>query len=479
MSLDWTEKYRPESLSNVIGNPSVVNDLKAWAVAWQNGKPKNKAVVLIGTPGIGKTTSALALAKDMGWDVVEMNASDQRTEGAIKDVAIRGSGYNAFTADGEYKSRDEGKLKLIILDEADNLFGNADRGGASAIGQLIKETKQPVILIVNDFYALSKKSAAIKTETLQLTFKRPVKSTMVKALRNICVAEGVEASDDTLMQIAENSNGDMRAAVRDLESLGLGKKILDSADAEQLSNRESRKSMSDLMYYVFRNPNPMKAREITRDIDEEPSRIMLDIDENLPYEFRDPGDLVRGYEKLSRADIYLGRVMRRMHYGFWSYANEMMTSGVATAKRSSYVNREWYKFPSYMTKLSRSRGVRATKATLCQKLADYIHTSTGRVAKDVLPELKMMMANDAELRLTLTKELELEPDELAFLLESKVDSKAVKDVYKQLEVKPEKEEPIKEAKVKAPKAKAEPVKEEKPARPTADASKGQKSLFDW
>ena len=185
MSPDWTEKYRPQTLDGVIGNPQAVNDLRNWAAQWNRGVPKNKAVVLMGPPGIGKTTSAEALARDMGWGIGEMNASDQRTADAIRSVALRGAYSDTFNDAGEFLSSADGGKKLIVLDEADSLFGNVDRGAVPAIVELIRETRQPVILIVNDFYALSRKSSAIKSETLQITFKRPIPASIVKALKKI------------------------------------------------------------------------------------------------------------------------------------------------------------------------------------------------------------------------------------------------------------------------------------------------------
>ena len=91
MSDDWTELYRPSNLDEVVGNPKAVASLRLWADAWAEGKPVKKAAVLIGTPGVGKTSAALALAKEYGWDTVEMNASDQRNADAVKSVALRGA----------------------------------------------------------------------------------------------------------------------------------------------------------------------------------------------------------------------------------------------------------------------------------------------------------------------------------------------------------------------------------------------------
>jgi len=426
MSQDWTEKYRPDSLSKVIGNPKAVSDMKNWADSWKKGIPQKRAIVLMGSPGTGKTSAAIALAKDMKWDVVEMNASDQRTGDTIRNIAIKGANFNTFM-NGEYLSTREGRRKLIILDEADNLFGNADRGALPVISELIKTAKQPVILIVNDFYALSRKSAAIKTDTLQITFMRSRSSEIMKALDSIAKTENITIDREALKKIAENSNGDMRAAVRNLESLALGKDSVTGDDAEKLSDRIIRKDIYDLMNAVFREKDAMKARRMIMDVDETPDHIMLWIDENMPFEFRDKGDLMRGYERLSRADIFLGRVSRRQYYGFWSYSGDMMSAGVNIAKRSNMSAHDRFRFPTYLMKMSRSRSVRTLKNNVCLKLSSMLHTSANRVSNDVLPSLKIMLRNNSELAKSIVTELDLETEEIAFLLDAKIDSKEVKD----------------------------------------------------
>ena len=267
MSQDWTEKYRPKTLADVVGNPKAVGELKAWAESWNRGTPSKRAVVLMGPPGVGKTTSAEALANDMGWGIIEMNASDQRTGDAIRSVALRGAYSNTFSDSGGYLSASEGGMKLIVLDEADNFFGNADRGALPVVNDLIKTTKQPVILIVNDFYALGKKSSTVKNDTLQITFMKPSVISMSKALKKIAAAEGIDISDDAVKAIAENAGGDMRAGVRDLESVSMGRKQVRYEDTVELTGRVIKKSMYDLMISIFRKGDAMGSRKLLRDID--------------------------------------------------------------------------------------------------------------------------------------------------------------------------------------------------------------------
>ena len=80
MEQDWTEKYRPTSLSDVLGNAKAVNTLLRWARDWEHGPPAKPALILAGSPGIGKTSTALALASEMGWGVIELNASDDQLD---------------------------------------------------------------------------------------------------------------------------------------------------------------------------------------------------------------------------------------------------------------------------------------------------------------------------------------------------------------------------------------------------------------
>ncbi len=489
LNVDWTEKYRPQTLDDVIGNPGAVNALRQWAESWNAGIPSMRAVVLIGTPGVGKTTSAEALARDMGWSVVEMNASDQRTGQAIEDVALRGSRFNTFSDEGDYLDTSNGQRKLIILDEADNFFGNVDRGAIPVITRLIKETLQPVILIVNDYYELSRKCSAAKTNTIQITFQKPKSVSMVKALNRIAENEGITVDPDAMALIADKASGDMRAAVRNLEALSLGTDHVTIDMAEGISTRDKRNDMYSLMSAIFRSNDAMKARRVMMDTDTDPNEMELWVDENLPYEYLDRGDLVRGYEKLSRADIYLGRVSRRQYYGFWSYAGDMMSAGVNTARMTNRYSHDRIHFPSYLSKMSRSKTARTLRKSICLKLAIYLHTSTKRVDLDILPYVKQIIQNDPDLRLLMTKELELEPEELGFLLDKKPDSKDVKAVFKAIEedevsrlkasvTKTSAKTPVQEP--QTPVVQTAPVEEKtEPVKKPVERKKNQASLFDF
>ncbi len=494
---DWTEKYRPETLKDIVGNPSSAAAMKQWAEAWQKGIPKYRALVLSGSPGIGKTSSAMALAREMGWSIVEMNASDQRTGAIIEDVAVRASRFNTFAEDGSFHSTNDGEMKLIILDEADSLYGVHDRGAMPVIINLVKNTRQPVILICNDYYELTRKSASIKTETQQVVFRKPQQRSIETMLKKISAKERVAIEEEAVRLIAENSEGDLRAAIRDLQSLALGNRMVTVDMAEKLSQRESRSDMYEFLGALFRKRNAQLAKQILRECDVDPPTVSLWILENIPRECANKKEMADCLDALSRADVFLGRVSKRMYYGLWKYASDMMVEGVVNALKTPKNSFDRFMFPSYLSKMSRSRATRAQRKALSMKLGSLVHTSGNTVLNESFGFFKQLATDDEEFRVFLIKEAGLEEGELAFLLGVKSDDKIVKSsfklayppapkVAKKKAEKPGKAEP---AEFKMPERKTETVPGKAPSKPV-EAPKEvkaepktpapkQRSLFDF
>jgi len=424
---DWTEKYRPKTLDEVVGNERAILDLKRWANSWKKGIPKKRAVVLSGKAGTGKTSSALALSKDYGWTPIELNTSDARNATKIKNVATSGALHETFSDDGSFVSSHDGGRKLIILDEADNLYERvrepkpdsndlSDKGGKKAIIETIKITNQPIILIVNNYYNLIKGSGEVLKSMCQLIrFYDPYPNNIASLLKRICVSEGISVDQRVLQNIADRCKGDVRSAINDLQSIALDKKQVDLSSLSVLGYRDREKDIFTVLREIFKTRNLQAIKESIQHLDVDPKLMLLWINENLPREYLDLEDLNRGYDAISRADVFLGRTFRRQHFGLWSYAYDFMNGGVSNAKTHSYPNTS-YNFPTWLKEKKKDRDSTNVKDLIIEKISEISHTSTNKVKEYVLIDFAIMFRNDTTFAIKMKNKLDLSENEVKYLL---------------------------------------------------------------
>ncbi|GMN28499.1 hypothetical protein TIFTF001_041180 [Ficus carica] len=240
-SLTWTEKYRPRVPNDIIGNQSLVKQLHDWLERWheqfldtgnkKKGKTANdsgakKAVLLSGTPGIGKTTSAKLV-----------NASDSRGKTDAKiEKGIRGSNANSIKelVSNEALSANLDWTKhpktVLIMDEVDGMSAG-DRGGIAGLISSIKISKIPIICICNDRY--SQKLKSLVNYCLLLSFRKPTKQQKAKRLMQVATAEGLQVNEIALEELAERVNGDMRMALNQLQYMSLSMSVIKYDDVRQ------------------------------------------------------------------------------------------------------------------------------------------------------------------------------------------------------------------------------------------------------
>ena len=417
---DWTETYRPTTLSEVRGNNKARDKLEEWAESWDDHR---KSVIVHGSPGVGKTSAAHALASDMGWPVMELNASDSRGADVIEKIAGEAAKSGTLTAG-------EAGRRLVILDEADNFHGNADYGGSREVTRVVKDANQPIVLVANEFYDMSQ-SLRNACETIE--FRDVSKRSIVPVLRDICRREGVEFEEEALEKIAESTSGDLRSAVNDLQAVAEEAERL-TVDDVVTSERDTTEGIFDFLDELIKEKDAEGALRASYDVDETPDELLNWIEDNVPKDY-EGAELADAYGFLSNADRWLGRVRATQDYSYWRYATDNMTAGVAASRRGDKGGWTRYGPPSYWSKLGRSKGTRNTRDHIAQQIAAVNGVSMRTARRDVMPFLATMThhCKNRELTVAMAAQYDMDASHVSFVTGSGKDTNKVQSIVEDAE----------------------------------------------
>jgi replication factor C large subunit len=294
----WSEKHRPKSLDQLLGNEESKTKILLLLRKWRRG---SRALLLIGPPGTGKTTAVHLAAEKLGLQLVELNASDTRTKDKLSKRIGEVIGSESLF----------GTRSLIFLDEVDGLAGRADYGAIDFIKSAVRGSENPVVMAANDPASDEVKKLASVTNVLE--FRKPDPEEIEKLLRVMAEEEGIKVGREEMAAIVGASNGDVRSAINLLQS-GLTTSKDEELTAPQAINAffdssDQKGALKALRAY------PGQPREKVRD-------LFTAVVKSRVHEER----RAEALEVLSRADLVMGRIMSGGDWRLLRYLDPMLAS---------------------------------------------------------------------------------------------------------------------------------------------------------
>jgi replication factor C large subunit len=364
--------YKVDSLDEILGNEHSVSKMREFCRDVNKGA-KRTPLLIFGPAGIGKTAAVHLLAKEFGWNVVELNASDYRDSESIEQRLL-----SAATSRTLFGGRN-----LILLDEIDETAARFDKGAASAIGNLINQAKNPIIFIANDMWDQSITFLRGKVDPIE--FKKIMPDTTQRILTNLCRRLSLSANKTAIEMIAHRANGDARGAINDMSV------IIGASDDDEITEviglRDRKIDVFNVLDKIFlTNTVSASLRAITT-TDLTNDMLIKWVDENVPKRYRYSEEMKAAFDSLALASMFSTRALRSQYYTYWRYMNVLMSSGVALSKTHYPDSARGYSFPKVIKDLSGSKASRNQEKIIAKKLQRVFHSS---IRKIINGEMKML-----------------------------------------------------------------------------------------
>jgi len=316
----WSEKYRPKNLLDMVGNEEARESFVDWLGKWIKG---SKPILLVGPPGIGKTTLATLCARQFGYDLIGLNASDVRSKQRIQDVLGPVLG-NASVL---------GKA-MIFVDEVDGIHGRSDYGGVETLVGILKEPTVPIVLAANSDRTDKMKSIKKATKTIQL---RPIPPRLLRLyLETILKKEGASLGIGTILKLVIQSRGDIRSMLNSAQALVTGfepqtEKSFVTMDVEESVNA------------FFKAKSVDEARAILYSLRIDPREKIDAFYSSVITSELAKEDLQKMLEVISEADMIYGKIIRNQEWRLLRYLDSILLGlyKEGTAARYSQFNLSW------------------------------------------------------------------------------------------------------------------------------------------
>jgi len=247
-TLPWIEKYRPKKLTEILSHTNIINTLKECI--------KNEYLphtLLYGPPGTGKTSTILAFARELygkyyNFMVMELNASDDRGIEIVRDKIKKFvSARSVFFCNGKDTVM-KNTFKLVILDETDAMTDDAQAILRKVIEEYSNNTR--FCLICN---YIQKILPALQSRCTKFRFAPLTYNLLEEKIKNICLIEKIEITQDGIKTVIKHSDGDMRKTLNILQSVSMIYNKIDENNINTCKGYPTKKEILDILEILINN----------------------------------------------------------------------------------------------------------------------------------------------------------------------------------------------------------------------------------
>jgi replication factor C large subunit len=367
----WVETYKPKNIGEMVGNEESRANFYQWLKNWKNN---SKPVLLLGPPGTGKTTLTQVVAHELGYVVIELNASDVRTE----EKMMKKLGP-LLTSVGLLEQK-----MLVFLDEVDGLH---DRKGLEFIERMIQNGNIPLVMAAN--VEDNKKVSKIEKKCTVLRFKRIPPRLVELYLRNLLKKIGKSTDDKIVNLTVKESKGDVRAAVNTIQTF----QKLSKEDLKNISaKRDLDFSLKEGINLFFSSETGLQAFQALNSLDVEPRLKIRSIFYSIIDSNLQPDVLVAALDAVSEADVLLGRIRKTQRWRLLRYYNRMLAYSLIGVVPKGVVKYSKGDLP-WNLKL-RIWNESKIFSEFSKKFSFFIHSSRKETSAIFLPYLLLILNQD-------------------------------------------------------------------------------------
>jgi len=383
-------------LSDFVGNENSRKKVVEWLSKWSDG---SKPLLLVGPPGVGKTSFVHALCREFDIDLIELNASDTRNKNMLAQI------LNPIFSNASLTGKDF----LLFLDELDGISNREDSGGLDFLIDLFSEPSIRVIMAANkSTESIKKISKVSKTINFSPIPPRLAMLYLDKVLKNL--NSPMDTKDRTT--VVRNSFGDIRSLINSAQVMIAGYSSVKNSTAEievdsMINQFFTSSTLEEALAIINKTDISYSDPRFGQSSEDRRKDILGAFFSSIVMSKIDISTIALLLDKLSELDVILSRSLVMRNWKIMRYFSSILAKSLFDDSRNKYIRYNRYSIGfENMGIFSRAQGLKKT----LRILAHYFHTSRSNFGSQYFATLLQILSRtegyEDLVRSTITSEKE-------------------------------------------------------------------------